>query len=482
MQKILCFFLALSIFIIGVSGKSLADGQTNQQKKIDQLITNDMKKGKIPGLAVVIIKNGQTIYKKGYGYADMKSKKRVSGSTKFQLASLTKAFTGLEIMRLANLGFINLNDSVSEYISWFHVNYNGKPVQITVKELLEQSSGIPSDDILRIPVSTADDALEKGVKHVAGINLSSQPGEKFIYSNINFNILGLIIETVTGKKYEDVMRQAVFHPLGLNHTSVRTTPNPDHMTKGYKVSFLAPREYFKPADKSIGPAANIILDSRDMERWMAINLGLVKIPGLQLISLSDDNKFHYFAGWMFDPDESIIYHSGNLPNNSAYILLEPKNKNGIAVLANSNSPYTRAIAKGIDNILHGKEGFGEYKDEFVYADRVSTIAVIFCCPMILLLLWRLVTIVRQMHQKQRVYIRNGLSYCTIIAAIILIAAICLTAYRLPSLVFGNPYWSYVNDWYSSAVKYAATLFVCFSILLITNLTLAINTKQTNQSF
>ncbi|MFC7392121.1 serine hydrolase domain-containing protein [Scopulibacillus cellulosilyticus] len=479
-KKIICFFLAISIIIISVSGKGIAAGQINKEQKIDQLVKQDMRKGKIPGLAVAIIKDGRMIYKKGYGYADIKSKKRVSSHTKFQLASLTKAFTGHEITQLANLGFINLNDSVTKYIPWFHVKYKGKPADITVKQLLEQCSGIPSDDILRIPVSQASDALEQGVKHVAGINLSARPGDKFIYSNINYNILGLIIEKVTGKKYEEVMQRAIFDPLGLKHASVRTEPSPKDMTKGYKVSFFAPREFFEPADRTIAPAANIILDSNDIEKWMAINLGIDKVLGFNPINLSKDNKFHYYAGWMFDPDESIIYHSGNLQNNSAYILLEPKNKNGIAVLANLNSPYTRAIAKGIDKIMHGGNGFEKYTDEFVYADNVSSIMIILCFPMILLLLWWLSSVMRKMYKKQRLYINNKLSLINIIIAVLLIAAICLSAYKLPSWVFQNPYWSYVNDWYSNAIKYAVILLVCLVVLLIINLTLIFNTKRANK--
>lgn len=477
-KKIIAILLALSIsFTIGF-GKADAGQPKTEEQKMDAFIHQYMKKSKIPGLAAVVIKNGKTIYQKGVGYADKEKKRPVTLETRFQLASLTKAFTGLAIMDLVKQGRLSLDDKVAVYLPWFHVTYNGQPVDLTIKELLEQSSGFPSDDFMQLPPSTNRKALQEGIKDLNGFHLSAKPGTTFIYSNINYDILGLILEKITGEPYAKWMKQRVFSPLRLNDTTVKTTTASDHLTKGYKVAFFSAREYDRPANNKLAPAAAIISDSHDMEKWMRLNLDIEQSKGFPFIDQSSGNPYHYFAGWMFGTDQR--YHSGHLENNSSYILLNPKENTGIVVMANLNSAYITAIAKGLEAIVHGETPSGNYTDDALHWDRVASIILIGSLPIICLELAWLVTVVTKIRKRRLTFRNFSLSLFVSCMGLVLIVAGAIAIFRYPMRVLSNVPWFYIKDWLPATIYYGTLAVTLLYTLFIIAGTLAILFKPSKK--
>ena len=112
----------------------------NQAEKIIKKI---MKKGKIPGVCIVVARKGKEDIIKGFGYAHLKKKIPVTPHTLFELASSSKTFTGLAILQLEKKKLISLADPVSKFFPWFYVNYYGEKYDLTVKQLLHHTSGIP---------------------------------------------------------------------------------------------------------------------------------------------------------------------------------------------------------------------------------------------------------------------------------------------------------------------------------------------------
>ncbi|MCM4577721.1 beta-lactamase family protein, partial [Escherichia coli] len=127
-------------------------------------------------------------------YQDVDKKVKASPTTKYEIASNTKAFTGLAILKLAQEGRLNLNDAVSKHVPHFKMNYNGQNETITIKQLLAQTSGIPSDITSEDSVTSKRNQLTDVASAIMGDELHHKPGEEFEYSNMNYDLLGLIIQ------------------------------------------------------------------------------------------------------------------------------------------------------------------------------------------------------------------------------------------------------------------------------------------------
>ncbi|HKZ02582.1 MAG TPA: serine hydrolase [Pyrinomonadaceae bacterium] len=185
--------------------------------KIDAVMTTARKYRLFNGSALVA-ENGKVIYKKGLGLANMEWNTPNSADTRFRLGSITKQFTATLIMQLVEQGKIKLDGKVLDYLPDYRKDTGEK---VTVHQLLNHTSGIPSytglpgffNEVSRDPYEVAD-----FVKKYASNDLEFEPGSKYAYNNSGYFLLGAIIEKVTGKKYEQVLKENIFDPLGMKNT------------------------------------------------------------------------------------------------------------------------------------------------------------------------------------------------------------------------------------------------------------------------
>lgn len=333
------------------------------QKSVNAEVEDMMGEGDIPGLSVILIKGNQSMVK-GYGYADLESEMKVSPETLFEIGSCSKAFTGLAITQLEEQGLIKLTDNVSKYLSWFKVSFEGENKEITIGQLLHHTSGIPWQTIADIPESNDDDALEKTINTLVGTPLANEPGSTYEYATINYDILALMLETVTGKRYEAYMSDHIFNKLDMSYTSVGQPVNQHKFSKGYKIGFFEAREYNAPTYKGNNAAGYIISNAVDMQQWLKFQLGqattelnsLIKLTHQRDESVSLHGMSAYARGWHITLNGSgEIYHDGVNPNFTAYIAFRPKENIAVAILANSNSTYTAHIGDRLIKIATGEE-------------------------------------------------------------------------------------------------------------------------------
>ncbi len=347
-----------------------------------------MKKGKIPGMSVVIVKGDKTIYQNGFGYADVDEGKMVTDKTLFEIGSNSKAFTGLAILKLKDDGLINLEESITTYIPWLKMNYKGSVIDVSVEEFLYHTSGVPFKTIDGIPVSDRDDALEETVRTLIDIELNSYPGKAFQYATINYDVLGLVIENVTGESYEKYISDNILKPLNLNNTYLfRGEDIKGNIATGYKLEFLEPQEYEAPVYRGNKPAGYYISNSKDMAKWLKIQLGtymdsefnkeLIKQshnPNRKVSPLGDGSS--YGAGWFaYQKGGGEISHGANNPNYSSFIVFRPEKQIGIVLLSNINSSYVSYIGQGINEILQGNEYNRSIKDLNKSADLISILII-----------------------------------------------------------------------------------------------------------
>lgn len=214
----LCLLLA-GLFSFPVNTR--ASGGEIDIEAIEAYVTDQVRVDRIPGLALGIVKGDQIVYLKGYGRADP-SGRPVTPQTPFLIGSVTKAFTALAVMQLVEAGKVELDAPVQRYLPWFRVADPQASAQITIRHLLNQTSGISQYATMATMTWFDQDdlALERHVRFLENVELNRQVGQSYEYSNANYGVLGLIVQAVSGLSYEEYIRQSIFTPLDMQNSFV----------------------------------------------------------------------------------------------------------------------------------------------------------------------------------------------------------------------------------------------------------------------
>ncbi len=199
-------------------GQSKAD-QSNPNSQTEEFILGIMKNEHIPGLSIAIVKNNQLILSKGYGFANLENNVMASEKSMYGIASVTKVFTAIAVMLLVEDKKLSLNDTIGKFLS--SVPDLWKP--ITIKQLLNHTSGISSfSKHSKIPCSVGKDVREyergDAWKEVACLPLDFRPGERWSYGDTGYYLLGLLIEKISNKRYEDFLKERILSPLNMDKT------------------------------------------------------------------------------------------------------------------------------------------------------------------------------------------------------------------------------------------------------------------------
>lgn len=217
MKKVYLFLL-----IILVTG---CKKQESFENNIDEIFSAQVKPDE-PGGVVMIVKNDSVVFSKAYGVADLTTKEKITTKTLFNTGSISKTFVSNTILTLALEGKLSLNDSLYKYFPDFKNQELAKRVRI--HHLLTHTSGLP--DNRRQHLDSAFLIIAKDEENFAPIKLNDsllfEPGSKYEYSNPAFNGLALIIEKVTARKWQDVVKERIFDPAGMKTSVITDGPFP----------------------------------------------------------------------------------------------------------------------------------------------------------------------------------------------------------------------------------------------------------------
>ncbi|WP_232321274.1 serine hydrolase domain-containing protein [Sporosarcina ureae] len=491
MIQIALLFITATTVMIPIADNGLVKAQEindltkTEEKQIKKVVTKNMSKGKIPGLSITIVKDDKTVYQKGFGYSDLDEVKPVTSQSLFELASNSKAFTALAILNLVESGQIELNDHVTTYIPWLKVKYQGKEIPITIGQTLHQTTGIPASTINLIPVSNEDHALEETVRTLIGIELDSEPGKVFQYATINYDVLGLIIEQVTGETYESYMKETILKPMELNNTHLfRDEEINNQMTDGYKIGFLKPQRYEAPIYRGNKPAGYIISNGEDMAKWLKIQLGTMNevdfdekiIKKTHKADRAVDvvgNEVFYAGGWFLEPNEQIT-HDGMNPNYSTYVTFNNEEKTGVAVLGNLSSNQVQNIGIEINEIVKGNVVSSDIEDSNQYIDKVAFGIILVLSTLTLGVLILIVRILIKIYRKQLYVKPTGIkSTLKLTLSLLIMLGLSYFIYLIPSLFLEGYSWEIIFVWSPISVQVAfysmyiiVWLIYMFSILKV----------------
>jgi len=208
----------MKTFLLGVLSFFVIFNYSSAQDKsfkIDELMSLYHECGQFSG-AVLVVENSEVIYKKGFGFANMEWNIPNEPDTKFRISSLTKQFTSMLIMELVEEGKVKLDGKISNYLTNYRKDTGEK---VSIHNLLTHTSGIP-DLSNRTEYLRQHHDYEYLIKSQCSGDLEFEPGTAFKYSNSGYHLLGLIVAKVTGKKFEDALREYILRPLGMKNTGV----------------------------------------------------------------------------------------------------------------------------------------------------------------------------------------------------------------------------------------------------------------------
>lgn len=332
----------------------------NLEKKVDS-ITGISGQENEPGLSVGVVYRGRPVLNSHSGLMNLENQVKTSGSTMYNLASVSKHITAFGILLLEAEGKLELQDRVGDYLPDLPKEFK----EVTIDQLLHHTSGIPSTDNLRlfagipldVPWTMADEMdLLKKYSH-----LNFEPGTDFMYSNGGYSLLAAIIEVAGDQEFDDYFRQKVFDPNDLQAVAYS---NPEKSISNRATGYRLAEDTLVDArteTESVPGGSNFYFNMNDMLVWMDLLLK-ENPPYSQQISkmmkasftLPTGDTIPYSHGLNVKAYKGVkaVYHSGGTPGFASYMMLFPEQELGIAVLTNNEKiNVSRIIRKLADGIL-----------------------------------------------------------------------------------------------------------------------------------
>ncbi|MGW2663918.1 serine hydrolase domain-containing protein [Nocardia tengchongensis] len=323
--------------------------------ELDAKIEAAMRAYSIPGVAVAVLAGGAE-YIKGYGVTNVDHPLPVDGDTVFRIGSTTKTFTGTTMMRLVDSGRVDLDAPVRRYLPDFAVADPEASATVTVRQLLDHTSGWLGDDLQDF--GRGEDAVARFVASMTRLPQRTPPGAVFAYNNAGLVVAGRIVEVVTGSVYEDAVRTMLLDPLGLRHTQFFSDQiiGLDIAASHSVIDGRAVVDTgFWHFPRSCNPTGSLISTARDQLRYARFHLGDGRAPdGTRLLSKDSlvAMRSHPGAGgtlqveltgmgvsWMLRPsaeNETIVQHGGTWAGQRSGFFLVPGRDFAMTVLTNSD--------------------------------------------------------------------------------------------------------------------------------------------------
>jgi CubicO group peptidase (beta-lactamase class C family) len=248
-----------------------------------------MREGHIPGLAVGIIRNGRPVFARGMGVTRLRVDTQVTDRTLFHMASVTKPFVATAIMQLVEGGRIDLDAPVTRYLPYFRMKHP-RASGMTGRQLLNHTAGMPdvTDYAWDRPEYDAG-ALERYIRGLADSTLLSDPGAKWAYSNIGFEVLAEVIAKVSGEPFEDYIQRRILTPAGMKSSTLLMTDLDStllawgHVHRG--PTTVEPSNVY-PYNRRHAASSTLHSNVEDMLRWAMINLRRGELDGNRILAES----------------------------------------------------------------------------------------------------------------------------------------------------------------------------------------------------
>lgn len=317
---------------------------------IDDLVVSEMQRQHSPAIAVSVVKSGRELKVKGYGLANVELDVPANDSTFFQTASMGKQFTATLVVLLVRDGKIRLDEPVTRYLPNVPSSWGG----ITVRRLLSHTSGLArTDPAIDLRKDYTEDEL---LRSAYAVPLVTPPGERFQYSNLGYQVLGVLCSKVGGKFWGDQMQERIFAPLSMQSRVISERDIIPGRAAGY-IRFngqLENQGWVAPSQNTTADGS-LYVSARDMAIWSrALDKALLLTVDEEdtmwtHVALNDGTHAEYGFGWELASDQGhlIVRHRGDWQGFTSYILRLPEEQLTISILMNRANGQPQALAERI---------------------------------------------------------------------------------------------------------------------------------------
>lgn len=377
MNHLIGFFVLIACFLLPVlMALSQVKEDTIPLKGFTEFAEVVRAEWGVPGMAVGVVKDGEVIYKQGFGCRDVEKQLLVTPRTLFAIGSSTKAFTAMAVGMLADDAKLDLDTPLIEYMPDFRLYDDYTTLHTTPRDILCHRTGIPSYDSLWILSSGSRDEFYRRLRYLrpnAGFR------EVFQYNNLMYMVAGVLVGRLDGGSWETFIAERIFKPLGMecSNFSIIDSQKTNDFAQPYMTFSGEPVKVpFRNIDAT-GPGGSINSNVEDMTQWILLHLNKGKSGDVQLVSEASLAQTHlpnivikcplyekmaqfsmYGQGWGISNYRgySLIEHGGNIDGFSALVSFMPEEKIGIVVLSNSLNIMGYVIVRDIYDRLLGLEG------------------------------------------------------------------------------------------------------------------------------
>jgi CubicO group peptidase (beta-lactamase class C family) len=347
---------------------------------LEPFVRGIVDEGFVPGIAVVVVRRDRPAFVRGFGVRNVRTREPVTPGTGFYIASSTKSFTGTLAAILHQRGVIDLGAPLGRYLPELRMNPPLSADSVTLRSLLTHTSGLRNEPVVFRTAFSGDhdDALL-----VRLLGQSTPIPRTYRYDNLGYVAAALAMERATGREWQDLLRDEVFRPLGMAHTTARVSEAraagwplaSPHLTGPDSVMLLA----MEKQDNTMHPAGGIFTTAQDLVRWLQAQLDGGRVDGRQALpeavirmahtpyAVENDTFYRYHRqgyglGWHTADyeGEQMIHHFGGFEGWRAHVSFLPERGIGVAVLVNDGSPMAGmapdVIATCAYDLLLGRPG------------------------------------------------------------------------------------------------------------------------------
>ncbi|HZS04334.1 MAG TPA: serine hydrolase [Blastocatellia bacterium] len=369
--------VTLLLFLAPAASFAQVADHSARLKEIDEYATKAMQDWKVPGFAMAIVKDDKVIFAKGYGVRELGRPEPVDDHTLFAIASNSKAFTAAALAILVDEGKVRWDDKVTKYLPGFQLYDPYATRELTVRDLVSHRSGLNTfgGDLLWYESTYGRDEILRRIRYLKPtFSFRSHYG----YQNIMFLAAGQVVAAVTGRSWDDFVKEHFFSPLGM--TSTNTT------VKAFKPGDNVATPHNEAGEKlhpisydnvdNVGPAAAINSCVADLAQWMRLQLGRGAYQGKRIFSAAQSHemwqpnifipisegaaKFNptrhfnaYGMGWFLSDyhGRKVVSHGGGLDGMISQTALMPEENLGVVVLSNSETSLPTALVNKVFDVF-----------------------------------------------------------------------------------------------------------------------------------
>lgn len=346
--QISCFVITLIIFLSSFTLVQADESPINiSPDKIEEFYEKTVKKtfdeSKSVGGVFIVVKGDKIVFKKGYGYENLESKRKVTtDETLFRIGSITKTFTAAAAVQLKEKGTLDFNEDITKYLKETKIENKFK-TPITMEHIFTHRSGLDTSENIFLFKELNDKKWTKEYMRNLKFIVKSEPGTVCSYNNYALGLAGVLIEDISGIPYDEYLKENIFKPLGMNNSYARINKSKiDNLAKeySYEDGKYKPLHLYEP---SIPPAGNIVTTGEDMAKYMMTFLNGGSLNGKSILSkqsTEDMFKTHFTVHESLDGMGTGFYeetinenkfngHGGATLLTYSQMILDPKNKVGI---------------------------------------------------------------------------------------------------------------------------------------------------------